>query len=62
VDDASQAKIGNVKLEPESAGQRSRVEDARGIDCLESRYAQALFPGLPSPCFSLGGDSSHIDG
>ena len=34
-----QAKIGNVKPEPESVGQNPGVKDARGIDRLESRYA-----------------------
>jgi len=34
-----QAKIRNVKPEPESVGQRPRLEDAWGIDRFESRYA-----------------------
>jgi len=38
-DDMLQAKIGNVKPEPEPVGQDPGVKDARGIDRLESRYA-----------------------
>jgi hypothetical protein len=34
-----QVEIGNVELEPESVGRHQGIEDARGIDCLESRYA-----------------------
>lgn len=34
-----QAKIGNVKPEPEPVGQHPGLEDGRGIDRLESRYA-----------------------
>lgn len=37
-DDELQAKIGNVKPEPEPVGRHPRFEDARGIDRFESRY------------------------
>ena len=37
-DDESQAKIGNVKPEPESVGRHSGFEYARRIDRFESRY------------------------
>ena len=39
-DDKLQAEIRNVKLKPEPAGEHPRVEDARGIDRLESRYVR----------------------
>jgi hypothetical protein len=63
-DDMFQDETGNVEPEPESVGHHSGVEDARGIDRLESRYASARpFPGsctpLLAPLASMGGRQSR---
>ena len=55
VNSALQVEIGNVELEPESVEQDSGIEDARGIDRLESRYAGVK----PFLCSSVSGCSFH---
>ena len=41
-----QVEIGNVEFEPESVGRHPGIEDARGIDRLESRYVDVRGLGV----------------
>ena len=55
-DNPSQAEVRNVKPEPEPVGQHPGLEDARGIDRLESRYAhEAIVPSNSVPPFFARG-------
>lgn len=61
VNSGLQVEIGNVELEPESVEQDSGIEDARGIDRLESRYA-GVKPFLCSSVSGYSFQSVSMDG